>query len=485
MDAAPRAPTLAEALVPVGALILLVGLSFALFGDEGAMGPNQVALMVATMVAVLMAVGRGHRLASLSEAAVESVASGLGAIFILFAVGALIGTWALSGTLLAMVYYGLKIFSPDHFYVTATALCAVVSFSIGSSWTVVGTLGIGLMGIAAGMGLDPAIAAGAIISGAYFGDTTSPLSDSANLAAASGGANLYDHVRETLPNSFGALAVTLIGFWLLGAPGDGGAAAEITAISRFVPMSPLLFAPLLVVIGLAALRLPPFTTIFAGALAGGLLAVVVAPDRVLAFAAAPDLPRGLGLLKGVWAALAGGYVSTTGDADIDLLASRGGMEGMLPTIWLVMAAFAFGGIVEATGVLQRLVAPVVGMAKRLTSLVAALVAAVFAANVVTADQYLSIVLPGRMFRPEFDRRGYAPTVLSRAIGAAGTPTSALVPWNSCGAYMAATLGVATLSYAPYAFFGMASPLIAVLIAAAGFRVGRGALVPTGGPENLP
>lgn len=472
-DAAPpRPPSLVEALVPVAALILLVSLSFLLFGDAGAEGPNQVALVVATMVAVGMAARRGHSLDALSRAAVDSVASGLGAIFILFAVGALIGTWALSGTLLAMVYYGMKLFDPAFFYVTATALCAVVSFAIGSSWTVVGTLGVGLMGIAISLGLDPAVAAGAIISGAYFGDTTSPLSDSANLAAATAGADLYAHIRATLPNSFGALAVALLVFWLLGSPGEGGGPAEVIAISGVVRMSPLLFLPLAVVIGLALLRWPPFTTIFAGALAGGLLAVLIAPDRVLAFAAAPELPRALGLMKGVWLALASGYVSTTGDADIDALASRGGMESMLPTIWLVISAFAFGGIVEATGVLQRLVAPLVGFARSLGMLVAVMVGAVISANVVTADQYLSIVLPGRMFRPEFERRGYAPAVLSRAIGAAGTPTSALVPWNSCGAYMAATLGVGTLSYAPYAVFGMASPLIAILIAAAGFRAAR-------------
>lgn len=470
---APRPPSLFEAIVPVAALILLVGLSFVLFGDAGAHGPNQVALTVAAMVAVLMAVLRGHSFESLTDAAVASVAGGVGAIFILFAVGALIGTWALGGTLLAMVYYGLKLLDPGLFYVTAAALCAVVSFSIGSSWTVVGTLGVGLMGIAIGMGLDPAIAAGAIISGAYFGDTTSPLSDSANLAAATAGANLYDHMRETLPNAAGSLAVALAAFWLLGAPGDADVPGEMTVISEVVPISLVMFAPLAVVIVLALFRLPPFTTIFAGAIAGGVLAVLVAPERVLDFAgAAPEFPRWLALLKGVWLALASGYVSTTGHPDIDLLASRGGMESMLPTIWLVMAAFAFGGIVEATGVLKRLVTPLVGAAKSLGSLVATLVAAVFSANIVTADQYLSIVLPGRMFRPEFERRGYAPVVLSRAIGASGTPTSALVPWNSCGAYMAATLGVATLSYAPFAFFGVASPLFAILIAATGFRVSR-------------
>ena len=469
----PRPPTLFEALVPVVTLVLLVGLSFFLFGDAGAKGPNQVALVVATMVAVLMAVLRGHPIAILTEAASASVASGIGAIFILFAVGALIGTWALSGTLLAMVYYGLRLLDPGSFYLTACALAAVISFSIGSSWTVVGTIGVGLMGIAGNMGLDPAIAAAAIISGAYFGDTTSPLSDSANLAAAAAGAGLYAHIRETLPTSLGALALSLLVFYLLGTPGTADTSAKLAALAAATPTGLVMMLPLVVVIALALLRLPPFTTVFAGALAGAVLAVFVAPERVAAFAD-PDtaLPHGLALLKGTWLALASGYVSTTGDPAIDSLASRGGMEAMLPTIWLVMSAFAFGGIVEKTGVLERIVAPIAALARKVGSLVAALVAAVVVSNIVTADQYLSIVLPGRMFRPEFERRGLAPIVLSRAVGAAATPTSALIPWNSCGAYMAATLGVATLSYAPYAVFGLASPLLAILLAALGFRVFR-------------
>jgi NhaC family Na+:H+ antiporter len=279
-----RAPSILEAAIPVASLIILVGLSFYLFGDAGAGGPNQVALIVATMVAVLLAWRRGYTLHELGEAAVASVESGLGAVFILFAVGGLIGTWAMSGTLLAMVYYGLQILNPNYFYVTAAAICAVVSFGIGSSWTVGGTIGIGLMGISANMGLDPAITAGAIISGAYFGDTTSPLSDSANLAAGVGGANLYDHIREVLPISAGALAISLVIFWLLGSPGSFDATDKMRAIGGSFHISLILFLPLVVVVVMALLKIPPFTTIFTGALLGGLLAVIVAPERVLAFA---------------------------------------------------------------------------------------------------------------------------------------------------------------------------------------------------------
>src|SRR5262245_5432228 len=436
----PQPLTLFEAIIPIASLIVLVALSYYLFGDAGALGPNQVALALAAMVAVFIAWRRGHTLDSLREAAVESVGSGIGAVFILFAVGSLIGTWAVSGTLVAMVYYGLHLLSPNFFYMTATVICAVISASIGSSWTVVGTIGIGFMGIALNMDLDPAVTAAAVISGAYFGDTSSPLSDSANLAAAAAGVDLYDHIRETALTSMLALILSLIVFWMLGSPGDFDASEKMAAIQSAFDISLWLFIPLLLVIVLALLRFPPFTAIFLGALAGGLLAVIVAPGRVSAFADAGDgLAKGFLLLKGVWLAMASGYKSTTGHPAIDLLASRGGMESMLNTVWLIIAALAFGGVVEKAGVLDRLIAPVIRIAKSFTALVSWLVGAVFATNVITADQYIAVVLPGRMFKSAFQQRGLAPLMLSRTIAAAGTPTSALIPWNSCGAYMAGTL----------------------------------------------
>jgi Na+:H+ antiporter, NhaC family len=466
----PRPLTLIEAIIPVASLILLVGLSFYLFGDAGAAGPNQVALVFATMIAVVIARRRGHPLESLRQAAVDSVSSGIGAMFILLAVGALIGSWALSGTLLAMVYYGLEILSPNYFYVTAVIICAVVSASIGSSWTVVGTIGIGLMGISYNMELNPAITAAAVISGAYFGDTSSPLSDSANLAAATGGVDIYQHIRETVVTSGLALVISLVVFWLLGQPGDFDATDKAEAIRTSFNITPVLFIPLVLVILMAAFKVPAFTAIFLGAVAGGVLAVIVAADRVLAFAAAEDLPTWLALIKGVWLALASGYSSTTGISSIDQLVSRGGMASMMNTIWLIITALAFGGVVEKAGVLDRLITPIVQAAKSFGALVASMVASVFATNVVAADQYIAIVLPGRMFKSAFLRRGLHPVVLTRTVGAAATPTSALIPWNSCGAYMAATLGVPTLSYVPYAVFNFASPLLAIGLAYLGIRM---------------
>jgi len=331
------------------------------------------------------------------------------------------------------------------------------------------------MGVALSIEMDPAITAGAIISGAYFGDTVSPLSDSANLAAGVVGVNLYEHVRETALTSSIALAIALLVFWMIGRPADFNTSGEIAAMAGAFDISPVLFLPLVVVIGLALFKMPPFTSIFLGAITACVLAVVVAPERVMAFAGTvsrDDLPAWLLLVKGVWLAFANGYVSTTGVADIDQLLSRGGMESMLDTIWLVIAALAFGGVVEKAGVLDKLVTPVISAAKTTGALIASLVAAVIAMNVITADQYISIALPGRMFKAAFARRGFAAVVLSRAVGGAATPTSALVPWNSCGAYMAATLGVPTLVYFPYAVFSLVSPLLVIAVAFAGLRTMR-------------
>jgi NhaC family Na+:H+ antiporter len=323
------------------------------------------------------------------------------------------------------------------------------------------------------MGLNPAIAAGAIISGAYFGDKSSPLSDSANLAAAAAGVDLYRHIREMFLTSAVSMAIALGVFYLLGQPGDFDASGEIEAMRGAYHISLWLFVPLLLVILLAIFRMPPFTAIFLGALAGGVLAVCVAPERVIAFASAREgVPAWLALFKGVWLALASGYKASTGNAALDILVTRGGMDSMLNTIWLIITALGFGGVVEKCGVLERLIAPVIEKAKSGGALVASLVAAIVATNVVTADQYIAVVLPARMFKTAFARRGFEPVVLSRAVGDAATPTGALIPWNSCGAYMAATLGVSTLSYAPFAVFCFASPLLTVAIAYAGIRMWR-------------
>lgn len=466
----PQPPSLLDALIPSVLLIILLALSYLLFGDAASLGPNQIALVFCGIVAAGIAYKNGMPWSGIREAVVQGIATGLPAIMILLSVGALIGSWALSGTIISMVYYGLKLLSPNYFYATTALVCAVVAFGIGSSWTVAGTIGIGLMGVAAHMGLSPAITAGAIISGAYFGDKASPLSDTVNLAAATAGSDIYAHIRESLWTSVPALALALVLFALLGSPGDFDATAMLGAIENKINVSLWSFLPLVLVFGLSIARVSPVVAIFSGAIAGALLAIILDPARVIAFANIPDFPTALALLKGTWAALANGYTIASGDKAIDVILSRGGMESMMNTVWLIITALAFGAVVEHAGLLGRLIDPLVARTKSRSGLVSTVAGTAVLANVITSDQYISIALPGRIFRAAFAERGLAPVMLSRVIGDTATVTSPLVPWNSCGAYMAAALGVGTVSYVGFCFFNLINPVMTILFTLLGWRI---------------
>jgi len=472
-----------DALVPSLALIGLLALSYLFYGDAASSGPNQVALVFCGLIAAGIAYKNGMEWDGVRKSVVDGIATGLPAILILLAVGALIGAWALSGTIISMVYYGLMLLSPHFFYATTTIVCAAVAFSIGSSWTVAGTIGIGLMSIASSMGLSPAITAGAVISGAYFGDKASPLSDTVNLATAVAGADIYAHIRESLWTSVPALALAVIGFGLLGKPGDFDATALLGAIDTKVHVSLWALLPLAVVMGLSMARVAPVVAIFAGALAGAILAVIMDPERVLAFAKAPDLPVALAMVKGSWSALANGYVASTGDASLDQILTRGGMESMMNTVWLIITALSFGSVMEHARLLNRLIDPLVARAKSISGLVSTVVGTSVVANVITSDQYISIAMPGRLFGPSFAQRGLAPVMLSRVVGDSATVTSPLVPWNSCGAYMAAALGVSTSAYFAFCFFNILNPLITILFTVLGFRVVKSVATPVVPPQG--
>jgi len=465
-----RPPSLLDAIIPLLALMLLLGSSYAYFGSEASLGPNQIALLFCGLIAAGIGCKNGIPWSALRQATVDSVSSGLTPIFILLAVGALIATWAMSGTMVAMVYYGMKVLSPHYFYASAAIICAIVSTGIGSSWTTAGTVGLGLMGVAENMGLSPAIAAGAVISGAYFGNKISPLADTANLTSATVGVPLFEHIRETLWTSLPSLLLAILLFGFLGSDSDFDASTGLLAIEQHYNVSLWAFLPIVFVFGLAVLGFPPFVTIFVGALLGGVMAVLLNPDAVVAFAGDPTLTAPLAMLKGVWRALATGYVVNSGNPELDLLLSRGGMSSMLTTVWLIMTALAFGAILERAGLLERIIEPVRRHARSTGGLVAAVVASCIGVNIVASDQYIAIVLPGRTFRAEFARRGLAPTALSRAVSDSATVTSPLVPWNSCGAFMSATLGVPTLNYAGFAFLSFINPLATILVAILGLRM---------------
>lgn len=471
-----REPTLLDGLLPIVGLVGLLGLSYYLFGENASYGPNQIALVFCGLIAALIGYKNGIAWSDIRQSTVDGISTGMQAIFILLGVGALIGTWAMCGTISSMVYYGLKLLSPHYFYASTCAICAVAALSIGSSWTVAGTIGIGMMGIAESMGLSPLITAGAVISGAYFGDKASPLSDTANLATAAAGSELFSHIRESLWTSVPALLLAMLAFSMLGSAGDFDASSTLRGLEQNVTISLWAFVPLLLVLVLALKKVPPFVTIFFSALAGGVMAVILAPQDVATLAGSPDIHPALQQLKGVWAALATGYQVSSGDPTVDKLLTRGGMSSMMMTIWLIMTALGFGAIVERAGLLNRVITPLINRTKSVAGAVTALVGTCVASNALTSDQYISIVLPARMFRKTFEDRRLAPVMLSRVVGDSATVTSPLIPWNSCGAYMSAALGVSAISFAPYCFFNLLNPLLTVIFTAVGFRVLR-AVVP--------
>jgi len=471
----PKAPTLIDAIIPIAVLIPLLALSVFLFGADSSSGPNQLALLSSAAVAALMAGKNGHSWQALEKAIVGGISSAMRAILILLCVGALIGTWMMAGTVPAMIYYGLKLLNPEVFYAVTALICAIASISIGSSWTVAGTLGVALVGVALGLGLSPTITAGAIISGAYFGDKMSPLSDTTNLAAAVTGVGLFDHIRHMMWTTGPSFVVALVLYLYLGIGSEVSSdavelVATTTALERSFAITPLGLLPLLVVFLMAFGKVPALPTIFCGAMLGGLTAVWLQPDVVIAFSGVAADGPALALTKGVWMALANGFVSATGVAEVDALLSRGGMSSMLPTVWLIICALSFGAVMEQAGFLARMIQAALRAARSNGAFFATVALTCIGVNVIAADQYIAIVVPGKMYQPEIERRGLARRNLSRVIEDSGTMTSPLVPWNTCGAYMAATLGVATFAYLPFALFNLINPLVSVLYAYLGFTI---------------
>jgi NhaC family Na+:H+ antiporter len=472
-----REPSLLDASIPILVLIVLLSLSVYLFQSDSSGGANQVALLLSAMVAALVSIKNGYRWPEIQVAIIEGLSTAMGAILILLAVGALIGTWMMAGTVPAMIFYGVKILNPSFFYVATCLICSIASLSIGSSWTVAGTLGIGLVGISMALGLSPEITAGAVVSGAYFGDKMSPLSDTTNLAPAVVGAELFDHIRHMAWTTFPSYLFALLGFLVVGLnfePSDvmPQAFSSMSLLEETFNLSLWTMVPLVVVFVLAMRKFPAFPSILIGALLGGVAAVILQPQLVLSFADSDGLPTPLAMLKGVWSGFALGYVSNTGDETIDSLLSRGGMGSMLNTIWLILCALSFGAVMEHCGLLKRLIQSVLRAAKSTGALVASVLLTAIGTNIVAADQYMAIVLPGKMYKAEFKRRGLRARNLSRAIEDAGTLTSPLVPWNTCGAFMASTLGVATVAYLPFAFFNLINPLVSLIYGFTGFTIKR-------------
>ena len=463
-----------DALIPIIALVLLLMLAIVLYGDGGIGGPVQVALMVSMLVAAAVGLKNGHSLEAMGKAAVDGISSAMGAIFILLAVGALIGTWNMAGTIPSIVYYGVQFLDPNWYYLASAIVCALLALSIGSAWTVAGTLGIGLIGIAGALGVSPEITAGAVISGAYFGDKMSPLSETTNLAPAVAGTDLYTHIKGMLWTTVPSIIIALIIFGIIGYNGPVTEALDLThvleAIKSVFSVGLLPLIPLVVVLILSFRRVSAFVTIMIGALFGGLMAAILQPNVVLTFGGAPDLSAPLAMLKGVWSAMATGFSIQSDYPALNDLFSQGGMSSMMETVWLILSAMAFGGVMENSGLLARLIQSVLKAANADRSLLIATGLTSIGVNIIAGDQYMSIVLPGRMYREAYKEHGIAPQTLSRQIEDTGTITSPLIPWNSCGAYMSATLGIVTMAYLPFCFFNWINVIISFLYAIFGFQI---------------
>ncbi|MBD3653823.1 Na+/H+ antiporter NhaC [Kangiella sp.] len=477
VDSSDRQPSMLQALVPVVFLIVLLFFSVKLFGSDSSYGANQIALILSAAIAVLIGLFNGQTWKELEAGIVDGISLAMGAMLILLMVGSLIGTWILAGTVPTMIYYGLQILSPDYFYVASCIICAIVAVSIGSSWTTAGTVGIGLIGIAQGLGLDPAITAGAIISGAYFGDKMSPLSDTTNLAPAVTGTDLFTHIRHMVWTTTPSLIIALILFTYFGLTSDIPAEnleleSTLALLDANFNITLWSLIPLVAVFAMAIKKVPAVATILIGALLGGLFAMLTQGDVIAKFVNNSDLSAAMQYVSAVWTAMFSGFSISTGDEIFDGLLSRGGMTSMLNTVWLIICAMSFGAAMEKTGLLHKLVYSIIGMAKSTGSLIGSVLLTCIGMNVIAADQYIAIVLPGRMYRAEFKRRGLDAKNLSRTLEDAGTITSPLIPWNTCGAYMAATLGVATGAYWIYAFFNLVNPIVSFIYGLLNFKIAK-------------
>ena len=437
---------LGTALIPVVFLIVALSLTIAVFKQ-----PPHIPLIGAAAVAACVAVILKHPWKEIHEGMVHGITLAMGAILILMVVGTMIGTWIMGGIVPSMIYYGLKVLSPGIFLVATLIICSIVSLGTGSSWSTAGTVGVALVGVGQGLGVPVTMVAGAIISGAYFGDKMSPLSDTTNLAPAVAGTDLFSHIRHMVYTTGPGYVISIVLYGLLGTRFSGGSlkAENIDVILSTIKSNffihPILLLPPLLVIVMVVKKIPPLPALLGGTVLGGIFAMI-----------AQSKP-----LAQVIQAAQSGYVSQTGVKMVDDLLTRGGLESMMTTVALIICALSFGGIMERTGMLETLAGSLLQRVKRTGSLVATTIFSCIGMNAIASDQYMAIVIPGRMYKNAFEERGLHPKNLSRCLEDSGTLTSPLIPWNSCGAFMHATLGVNPLLYLPYAFLNLSNPLVSL------------------------
>ena len=461
------------AMLPIVALVLLLSLNVSVYGDDALGGSNQFILLLGGAVAAMVGFGQKISYKDMLQQVAENLKSVTGAILILLFVGALAGTWLVSGIIPAMIYYGLQILHPTFFLAACIVICALISVATGSSWTTSATVGIALIGIGKAMGLPVGMIAGAVISGAYFGDKMSPLSDTTNLAPAMAGGELFSHIRYMTITTVPTVLVTLVVFLIIGFTQDTTAVAQteplLLAIKERFSISPLLFAVPIVVVVLIARKTPPLVALLIGTLLGAVFALLFQRPLLAELAGVAQLDITAGYRVIMDTITVSTAVETTNPMLNDLFQS-GGMAGMLGTIWLIICAMVFGGIMDAIGALKSISAALLSWAESTFQLFASTVVSCLAINVTASDQYLSLVVPGKMFEQAYKDRNLAPENLSRTLEDSGTVTSVLVPWNTCGAYQSGVLGVSVADYFIYAIFNWLSPFTTLLFAAIGYKI---------------
>ena len=462
------------ALIPLAVLILLLALTIHLFGGDAIAGGSQLSLLTASAVCTMLAMGIYRtKWQTLEDAIIANMRSATPAIIILLLIGAIAGTWMASGIIPTLIYYGLKILHPSIFLPASCIICAVISLLTGSSWTTIATIGVALMGVGRALGFEDGWIAGAIISGAYFGDKISLMSDTTVLASSTVEVPLFTHIKYMLITTTPSLLIALVMFAVVGFSGATATVADTLTIEASLQqafnISPWLLIVPLVTGLLIAKKLPAIVTLFASALMAAVAMIIAQPDIVQQIAQS-DVASALNSFKAVVQVVTtSSSVETHNELLNNLVATRG-MSGMMDTIWLIICAMCFGGVMYGSGMLSALSQIFLRLARRTVSVVGSTVCSGLFFNLATGDQYISIILTGRLFHQLYDERGLEGRLLSRSVEDSATVTSVLIPWNSCGMTQSTVLGVATLTYMPYCIFNIVSPLMSIIVAAIGYKI---------------
>ena len=462
------------AIIPVVVLIGFLAVAIALFGSDSLSGGSQIALLMGMAVCVCLSMAVYRTPWKTFEKQIKATLGEVSiTLLILLCVGMLAGSWMISGIVPTLIYYGVQIMSPQFFLVSACVICALVSLLSGSSWTTIATIGVALLGIGHALGISEAWTAGAIISGAYFGDKMSPLSDTTILASSATGTDLFVHIRYMMLTTIPTFLITLTIFFIAGLGNANGAALQVgeyvEGLERTFHISLwTLVVPLLTGIMIAK-RVPSLIVLFASSLMAGVVALILQP-HILCEIAGDNIPSASTLTRGLAITYYGATAINTGSVPLNELISTNGMAGMLNTIWLILCAMCFGAAMVASGMIESITRVIVRYVRNRLSLVSSTVGTGIFLNITTGDQFISIVLNADIYKEVYQQQGYESRLLSRTTEDAATVTSVLIPWNTCGMTQSTVLGVPTLTYLPYCFFNLLSPLMSIFIAAIGWRI---------------